>query len=181
MAHREAILGVAKASIESGVKSGKAFVPDIHDYPPSLRIPAATFVTLHRDGMLRGCIGTLQAYQSLIKDVAQHAYAAAFQDSRFSPLTEPELEGLDIEVSVLTPAKRISFSSEDDLLQQLQQGEDGIILEYGAHRATFLPQVWDQLPTPHDFLIHLKRKAGLKDDFWDEGVRISRYHSMKIA
>jgi AmmeMemoRadiSam system protein B/AmmeMemoRadiSam system protein A len=135
----------------------------------------ACFVTLTRHGQLRGCIGSLQAHRTLLDDVKANAKAAAFLDPRFQPLTATELNTTLVEISLLSPSERIQFASEDDALAQLRPGIDGVILEYAAHRGTFLPQVWEQLPDPRQFFSHLKRKAGLPAEFWAEGMRLSRY------
>jgi AmmeMemoRadiSam system protein A len=137
--------------------------------------PAATFVTLKIGGRLRGCIGSLTAYRPLLEDVSENARSAAFRDPRFPPLEAGELSGLEIEVSLLSAPQPIDVESEDDLIARLRPGVDGVVLESGFHRGTFLPQVWEQLPNPRDFLSALKRKAGLAADFWDDDVRVSRY------
>ncbi len=142
---------------------------------------AATFVTLRLKGELRGCIGSLKASQSLLLDVWQNAYHAAFHDSRFLPLTAVEFEEVRIEVSVLTPAVALNISSEEELCDILRPGIDGVILEDGLHRATFLPAVWDTLPHKKDFLLHLKRKAGLPDDYWNPSVQVSLYQAIKCT
>jgi AmmeMemoRadiSam system protein A len=107
--------------------------------------------------------------------VAQNAYAAAFSDPRFPPLREGEFEELDIHISILSPAEAMHFTSEADLLQQLRPGEDGLVMEEGFRRGTFLPSVWEQLPTPELFLRHLKQKAGLPADYWSSTLEVSRY------
>ncbi len=148
------------------------------DSPPRpgwLAAPGAVFVTLTRGGALRGCIGSLQARRSLAEDVEENARLAAFADPRFPPLTRAELADTHIEVSVLSPAEPLAFNDEADALKQLRPGVDGVILEYGRHRATFLPQVWRQLSDPRDFLAQLKRKAGLPADFWHPDIRLYRY------
>jgi len=124
---------------------------------------------------LRGCIGSLQPYRSLLADVQANAVAAALRDTRFAPLSLAELAHTDIEVSVLSPMQPMQFADEADVLAQLRPGVDGVVLEFGPHRSTFLPQVWEQLPQARDFMAHLKRKAGLPADFWDAGVRLQRY------
>ncbi len=151
---------------------GKEVLPAQPDW---LRAPGAVFVTLTEAGRLRGCIGSLEAHRSLGDDVLHNARAAAFRDPRFPPLGEDELNRIRVEVSVLTPATPMTYSNEADALAQLRPGVDGVILEYGWHRATFLPQVWEQLPEPHLFMSHLKQKAGLAGDFWAADVRLSRY------
>lgn len=142
---------------------------------PEHRQPAATFVTLTQHGELRGCIGSLEAHRPLADDVRENALAAAFRDPRFAPLWAGEFEHTRIEVSLLTPATPLACSDENDALRQLQPGLDGIILQRGSRRATFLPQVWESLPTPAQFLRQLKRKAGLPEDFWDTDVALFRY------
>ncbi|MEY2631938.1 MAG: hypothetical protein RIR00_592 [Pseudomonadota bacterium] len=146
---------------------------------PELQQPAATFVTLTQAGDLRGCIGSLEAHRPLGEDVAANAVAAACRDPRFLPLTLSELARTRVEVSLLTPAEPLTFSDEDDALAQLQPGVDGLIFRIGSHRATFLPQVWESLPTPRVFLAHLKQKAGLPADFWSPEVSLSRYRVEK--
>lgn len=135
----------------------------------------ATFVTLTQCGQLRGCIGSLQAHRPLVEDIRHNACAAAFQDPRFAPLGRDELEATCCEVSLLSPAEPMQFKDEADALAQLRPGIDGVILEYGRYRSTFLPQVWEQLPDPQQFMTHLKHKAGLPGNFWDGGIRLSRY------
>ncbi|MCX7627379.1 MAG: AmmeMemoRadiSam system protein A [Methylophilaceae bacterium] len=143
--------------------------------PSWLAAPGATFVTLTQHGDLRGCIGSLEAHRPLKQDVEQNAIAAAFHDPRFPPLEAAEFPGTRIEVSLLSPQRAMSFSSEADALAQLRPGIDGVVFECGPYRSTFLPQVWEQLPEPRTFLAHLKRKAGLPEQFWSPQVRLSRY------
>ncbi len=135
----------------------------------------ATFVTLTREGQLRGCMGTLDAHRAVLADVKANSIAAAFHDPRFSPLEDHELHSTRIEVSVLSEATRIPFESESDALSLIEPGRDGLILTFGHHRSTFLPQVWEQLPKPREFLRQLKRKAGLSADFWANDLVLSRY------
>lgn len=148
--------------------------------PVWLDEPAATFVTLTLHGQLRGCIGSLEAYRSLYDDVTHNASAAAFGDSRFPPVAADELPAVRIEVSVLTAPQPLQFSSEADALRRLRPGIDGVILQYGRRRATFLPQVWEQLPEPHEFMAHLKQKAGLPADFRADDVRLAVYQVEKF-
>ncbi len=135
----------------------------------------ATFVTLTQNGVLRGCIGSLQAHRPLGQDVRHNAVAAAFSDPRFEPLGRHELVMTECEVSLLSAAETMEFRDEPDALSQLRPGVDGVIFEFGHHRSTFLPQVWEQLPETRHFMAHLKRKAGLPDNFWAQEVRLSRY------
>ncbi len=137
--------------------------------------PGASFVTLMQDGELRGCIGTVQAHQPLLADIKHNAVCAALNDPRFSPLTRNDFDTVNIEVSLLSTPQPLCFTDEKDALAQLRAGIDGIVFEYGHYRSTFLPQVWEALTQPQDFVAALKLKAGLPSDFWDEGVKLSRY------
>lgn len=171
----EILLPIARSAIAGNL--GLEHVTD--EDADWLQQHAASFVTLTRHGQLRGCIGTLEAHRSLLKDVKSNAISAAFHDPRFSPLTHDEFEQTDIEVSLLSAMKPMDFSSEQHALQQLQPGKDGLVFEYGRHRSTFLPQVWEQLPEAEDFISHLKQKAGLGADFWDDNVKLYRYSVSK--
>ena len=135
----------------------------------------ASFVSLHRGGELRGCIGSLEARRPLAEDVASNARAAALEDSRFPPVEEIELSELELEISVLTPTVPFPVASESELLARLRSGVDGLVLEERGRRATFLPAVWHDLPAPADFLAHLKRKAGLPPDYWSPTLRFACY------
>jgi AmmeMemoRadiSam system protein A len=146
---------------------------------PWLQEPGATFVTLTQQGQLRGCIGSLEAHQPLWQDVRANAVASAFRDPRFLPLTLEELERTRVEVSLLSPQQAMQFGSEAEALAQLRPNVDGVVLQYGHHRGTFLPQVWAQLPTPEEFMAHLKLKAGLPVQFWADDIQLSRYTVQK--
>jgi len=135
----------------------------------------ATFVTLMKSDGLRGCIGTLQARRALGDDVRINAVAAAFGDPRFPPLRDDEFDDTWVEVSLLSSPERVESEEEADVLVWLRPDVDGVILEYGEQRATFLPQVWESLPSPREFLVELKRKAGLPADFWSPSMQVSRY------
>lgn len=175
--HGLTLLRLARAAI------AHEFGFDSHDLPRIdwLEQDGATFVTLNLHGRLRGCIGSLEAHRALIDDVRHNAIAAAFNDPRFPPLSREEFAEVTIEVSLLAPPEPIRFSSESDVLAQLHPGQDGVILEYGHSRATYLPQVWAQLPEPADFISNLKEKAGLPADFWSDDIRISRYSVRKYS
>ncbi len=173
--HGEVLLAVARNAI--AVRLG---VPGTdHDMHSWLHEPGATFVTLTQQGELRGCIGSLEPRRSLVEDVSGNAVAAATLDRRFAPLRAHELPRTRIEVSLLSAATDLQFDSEADALAQLRPAIDGVVLRFGQAQGTFLPQVWESLPQPGDFLAHLKHKAGLPADFWHEDIRLSRYSVTK--
>lgn len=145
------------------------------DAAATLDAPGACFVTLTRDGRLRGCIGSLQAWRPLRADVAANAVAAATADPRFPPLTAAELADVAIEVSVLSAPEPLEAAGEAEAVAALRPGIDGIVLRAGTRRATFLPQVWAQLADPAAFLSHLRVKAGLSGEEWDDDIRLERY------
>ncbi|HDP90292.1 MAG TPA: AmmeMemoRadiSam system protein A [Thioalkalivibrio sp.] len=172
---RQRLVDIARRSIERGLHSGRALSPVLDDLPARLRAPGASFVTLKRHGELRGCIGTLEAYQPLALDVAAHAFDAAFRDPRFAPLSADELADLELDISILGTPEELVFQDEAGLVRQLRPGVDGLILQEGQRRGTFLPSVWEQLPDPAEFLRQLKRKAGLPADYWSDTLRVWRY------
>lgn len=176
---RGELLAIARAAIERGL-AGELLVVDPQSVSPPLRAPGASFVTLERHGELRGCIGSLTARQPLVCDVAHNAREAAFGDPRFAPLRQGELEQLDVHLSLLSAPEPIEFSSEAELLAHLRPGVDGLILEEGFRRGTFLPSVWEQLPQAQDFVRHLKRKAGLPVDYWSATLRVQRYTATPV-
>ncbi|MDX1512799.1 MAG: AmmeMemoRadiSam system protein B [Gammaproteobacteria bacterium] len=174
-ADRRILLGIAANSIRHGIEHGRPKPVDPENYSEGLRETRASFVTLKLDGQLRGCIGTLDASRSLVEDVAYNAHAAAFADKRFSPVTRDEADRLEIGISVLSPPTPLAVRSEDDLLAKLRPGVDGLLLEEGNRRGTFLPSVWDTLPAPQDFVRQLKLKAGFSADYWSDGISVKRY------
>lgn len=175
VAERKCLLQLARDSIQHGLAGGKALSVENSSYPTRLQEELACFVTLNINKTLRGCIGHLKAYQPLVVDVAENAFAAAFRDPRFPLLSESELVDLEIHVSILSPSQPIEFSSEQDLIKQLCPASDGLILEHRGHRGTFLPSVWESLPDATSFLRHLKLKAGLTADYWSDDIRMFRY------
>ncbi len=134
--------------------------------PPRFYEKRGTFVTLTINGMLRGCIGHIVPQESVLEGVKENALNAAFRDPRFSPLRKDELDKVKIEVSILTDPKPLEYKDPQDLLSKLRPGIDGVIIKKGFHQATFLPQVWEQLPQKEEFLSHLCIKAGLNADAW---------------
>lgn len=166
-----ALLAIARQGIESSL--GISCSPP--EIPAEAHAPGAAFVTLTRATQLRGCIGSLEAWRPLHEDVRHNAIAAAFRDPRFPPMAREEWAEVRIEVSVLGAPVLLLVTDEADLLSQLRPEHDGLILELGPRRATFLPQVWESLPQPAQFLAHLKQKAGLPVNFWSPELRFYRY------
>ncbi len=181
--HGQTLLHVAAAAILTHLNKTGPMKLTLKEFAEPLRDHAACFVSLNKDNQLRGCIGSIQAWRPLITDVAENACKAAFQDRRFKKLTKAELEKSDISlsISVLSPQPQMSFNDEADFLSQLQPGIDGIVLQEGKQRGVFLPVVWEQLPEPEKFLSHLKRKAGLKEDYWSETIQAWRYVTEGIS
>jgi AmmeMemoRadiSam system protein A len=147
----------------------------------ALATPAATFVTLRQADELRGCIGSLERRRPLGVDVRENAIAAAFRDPRFPPLADREFETTSIEVSLLSADEPVDARDQEEVIAKLRFGVDGVIVQHGAQRATFLPQVWDSIADPHAFLAALKKKAGLPEDFWGPRLNVSRYTVTKWA
>ena len=171
-----ALLAIARSAIAQALGKPAAAVPEDD---PTLQRTGACFVTLTQQGRLRGCIGSLQASRSLLADVKANAVAAALHDPRFPALSVSEMDRTEIEVSLLSPLQPVGFTSESHALAQLRPGVDGVVLEYGRHRSTFLPQVWEQLPNASEFIAHLKAKAGLPTDFWAHDLKLQRYQVSK--
>lgn len=172
---RQMMLSTARESIENGLYLGARIELDTSDTAEELLEHRATFITLKIDQHLRGCIGTLVAREPLIENIAYNAHSAAFHDPRFSPVCDSELKQLTIEVSILSETQAIEFFSQEDLLQQLRPGVDGLLLREGEYSGTFLPTVWEQIPEPDDFFWHLKNKAGLPEDYWSDTLTVERY------
>jgi hypothetical protein len=160
----QAVLGQSKSSVEP------------ESLPARLMEPGASFVTITKFGELRGCIGTLEPYLPLVEDVREHAIAAALEDYRFPPVTADELNDLHIEISLLTIPVPIEYETPEDLLKKLRPGVDGVVIKDGFHRATFLPQVWQKIPKPAEFLAHLCMKMGAPPDLWKrKKIRVEVY------
>jgi AmmeMemoRadiSam system protein A len=174
MRDRQTLLEFAQRAIERGLTGDRLKVQP-EEFSTGLQAQAASFVTIKVRQQLRGCIGTLEAQRALIADVVNNAYSAAFRDPRFPALTRAEFLLVDVHISVLSEPQPMAVESEADLLAQLRPGIDGLVLEEGYHRGTFLPAVWEQLSEPREFVLHLKRKAGLPADYWSPALRVSRY------
>ena len=164
---QQTLLRLGRAAMERAVRGEKLAPLDEATLSPHLQEQGSSFVTLTIDGQLRGCIGGLEARQSLAEDVRQHAVAAALEDPRFPPVTQDELNGIQIEVSRLTRPHPLEYKDAEDLLSKLRPHVDGVILRDGMyHRGTFLPQVWEKIPDPAEFLNNLCYKMGLSKNLW---------------
>ena len=172
---QQRLLALARRSIEHGLATGRPVEAEPERWDPRLWRPAATFVTLHRKGKLRGCIGTVKPIRPLPRDVAHNAFSAAFHDPRFVPLAPHELADLAIDISILGDPEPLTVVDEPELLRQLEPGVDGLILQAEGHQGLFLPAVWESLPRPHDFVLQLKRKAGLPAGAWSPTWRFYRF------
>lgn len=180
-AHRAALLALARRTIEDALATGRRPVFDPHAWDRTLLAPGAAFVTLRSaEGELLGCIGSLVATRSLVADVAEHAYDAAFRDPRFPPMSRERAEGMVIDISVLSPTRPFDVGGYDDLVARIPRGT-GLVVDAGRRRATFLPAVWTQLPEPRTFVAALWRKAGLAPGEWPEGTTIEVYDSEEFA
>ncbi len=169
------MLGVAREAIAHGATTGCALPIEPDTYAEELRVPRGVFVTLHLEGALRGCVGSLRPRGPLVAEVARSAHMAAFRDPRFPPVTLGEVERLAVHISVLSVPERLHVDSERALVEALRPGVDGVILQEGSHLGTFLPDVWASIPEAAEFVRELKRKAGLGRDYWSSGVSVERY------
>ena len=170
------LLSLARGTLEHFFATGKRLVINELDIPASSAGKSredlekrGTFVSLHKNGELRGCIGHIEPVQEIYKDVIDNALAATFEDTRFLPLEAEELPEIEIEISVLTQPQELKYSSVDDLLAKLVPSRDGVIIRKGYRGATYLPQVWEDLTNKEEFLSSLCQKAGLPADEWRSG------------
>ena len=179
--HRHTLLDLARQVIGKSVEGEPRPKVDPRRYNPVLREPRGTFVTLYRDGNLRGCIGSLEPHRALVEDVAHNAFAAAFTDPRFMPLAAEDLVDISIEIAILSPLHAIEPADELELLEMLEPRVHGLLIEDAGHRATFLPKVWQAIPDKREFLTQLRLKAGLAGDHWSETFRASVYTTLDFS
>lgn len=172
---------LAKETIKANIDNSEPPHIILENYSDALTSLGCCFVTLDLNDELRGCIGTLEPYQPLIEDVAEHAIAAAFRDPRFPPLSKKEYPNISLEISVLNTPTPMTFKNEQNLLEQIMEGKDGLILEDGNYRGTFLPAVWEGLPNKKDFWQQLKQKAGMPFDYWSDTLTVHRYGVQKFG
>lgn len=175
-AERRQLLALARRALEASVRSGELPDLDVTGLPPLSALPRGCFVTLTKQGRLRGCIGNVLPRVPLCQAIMENARAAALNDYRFERVQPGELKDLEIQISVLTEPKPLTFASPDELLAQLRPNQDGVVLRIGSQAATFLPQVWEKLPDKVAFLNHLSQKAGCAQSVWREpGIMVEVY------
>jgi len=165
---KKKLLEIAREAITCTVRNEQLVKIKLQEYSQLLRDPGASFVTLTIQGKLRGCIGTLEANQPLVLDVQEHAVAAALEDYRFPVVREEELQLISIEISRLTPVQLVDYSTHEDLISKICVNVDGVLIKATGRRATFLPQVWEKVPDPEQFLSQLCMKMGATPDLWRE-------------
>jgi uncharacterized protein len=175
------LLEIARRSIETGLDGGNPFRLDSEQLNGTLAAQLGVFVTLTQDEQLRGCMGALESSDPLAHTVCSSAYNAAFRDPRFPQLNTGELSSTQIEISVLSQMESLVVTDRENLLSQLRPQVDGLLLEDGGYRSTFLPKVWEKLPGPGEFFEHLLLKAGLSLDYWSETIRFQRYHTISFG
>jgi AmmeMemoRadiSam system protein A len=179
--HRQMLNQTAWFAIDFALNGHEPMSVNAEDHPQPLQQPRGAFITLKQDGLLRGCVGTVEPTRPLVSNVAQYAYAAAFFDPRFQPLTRPEFDQTRIEISVINPLEPLAFRNEPDLVGQLRSGIDGVWLTAGRRRATLLPSVWEMVADQWDFWRLLKTKAGLQAGDWSSDFQVYRYTVLSIA
>lgn len=172
---KRSLLALARESIEVGLPSRAGTPLPQRDFAPTLHVLRSAFVTLHVNGALRGCVGSIEPRYPVFAEVWRNAAAAAFSDPRFPALTSVEWPDTTLHLSVLEPLQAVPAANEQTLLDGLRPGIDGLVLQLDEARATFLPSVWEQLPSPQDFLAHLKAKAGWPATFWSSRMQAWRY------
>ncbi len=173
--HHKILLQIARTAIKQGLEFGQTLNVNPVDYPIELQQVRACFVTLEVQHNLRGSIGALVGNQTLIEEVANHAYVAAFEDTHFPPLQSRDYALLTVHISILSELELMQFDSEQDVIRQLRPNVDGLVLEDKSYKGMFLPTIWKSLSNPQDFLHQLKRKAGLPTDYWSNSIKIQRF------
>jgi AmmeMemoRadiSam system protein A len=177
---RAALREVALSAVACAARGGAPLGVDPQRHSPRLRLPGASFVTLRREGSLRGCTGRLVPVEPLVQDVARSAYRSACEDTRFEPVVAHEVTLLELKISVLSALEPLPAASVDQVLSALRPGVDGLVLREGVRGATFLPAVWESLPGPDAFVRELLRKAGLPPGYWSATLRFERYTAQEF-
>lgn len=178
--YKKDLLRIARTALEEAVLHGRVFEPSRDDYPDPLFDKGASFVTLEKDGALRGCIGSLLPRRATALDVAENAGNAALKDGRFAPVAVDELGKISLSVSLLTGFEAIDYENEEDLLTRVRAGVDGLVIRDGSRQGLFLPSVWKQLPDKREFLNNLKLKAGMSPSYWSNAIKVYRFRTVEI-
>ncbi len=179
-ANKQILLEVARQSIESGYKTGYPLSVDLRDYPSALVTPAATFVTLFKNHEVRGSTGMLEAVLPLAEDIAENAFSAAYKDPRYPPIDKSEIAQLDIHLAILSEPLHLPAHSEQELMEMIRPGIDGLIVKEGPHHGNFLPSQWKLATNKQEFLRHLKSKAGLPTGYWSDTIEFFSYTTENI-
>ncbi len=175
------LLSLAERAVDEYVREGRVFIPEHLEHDIAKK-KGASFVTLEKMGNLRGCIGSIIPHRELYIDIIENAIAAATKDPRFTPVTEDELKDINVKLSILSFPQKIYYSDYIDLLEKIEPFKDGLIIKYSSYQATFLPDVWEQIPDKDLFLSHLSYKAGLNPDFWKSGLlEVYRYRTKTFS
>ena len=176
----EDLMNVAVETLNRAVFDKSKYVPSRKDYADPLFNKGAAFVTLNKDGKLRGCMGSVVPIQGIARNIAENAYAAAMEDSRFTPLQPDELAETSVTISLLTGFEPIIYKNEADLLTKLVPGTDGVVIRSGSRQAVFLPSVWKEIPDKQAFLNNLKFKAGMNPSYWSNKIKVYRFYTVEI-
>ena len=174
------LMQIVHLSLEKAVKHNKHYSPSRANYPEDIFDKGASFVTLRKKGELRGCIGSILPNSSIAQDIASNTYLASKEDSRFSPITEDELKEIKYSISLLSGFEKIPYKSEQDLLNKIKQGIDGIVIRDGDRQGVFLPSVWSELPDKTEFFKQLKVKAGMNPNYWNNRIKVYRFRTVEI-
>ena len=179
--NKKAIIDIVSKALDEAVLHNQIFSPQRDDYDDVMFNKGASFITLEKNNKLRGCIGSIFPNVAIADDLAKNTFAAAMNDSRFSPITKDELKKITFKVSLLTGFEEIKYSSYDDLLKQIKPKIDGVLLKDGKRQGVFLPSVWKDLPNKKEFLTELKIKAGLSPTYWSDNIEFFRFRSVEIS
>ena len=174
------LLQIVARSLQKAVTEHKSYSPSRKDYADELFNKGASFVTLKQNAALRGCVGTVIPHVAIAQDVAENAYRAAMEDSRFQPVSQAELANITFSISLLTGFEAINYKDAEDLLSQIKAGTDGIIIRDGDRQGLFLPSVWQELPDKEEFMKQLKIKAGINPSYWSENLKVYRFRTVEI-
>ena len=178
--YKKNLRNIAKISLEKAVIKQKHYSPSRRSFPEDVFDKGASFITIYKNGELRGCIGSVLPTMSIAQNIADNTYSAALEDSRFSAITEDELPYLTYSISLLSGFEEIKYSNEADLLNQIQNNIDGIVIRDGDRQGVFLPSVWEQLPDKEEFFKQLKVKAGMNPEYWNNRIKVYRFRTVEV-